>query len=149
MRKFILLSFVVLLVASVASAQESAVSGRLVNASGVGLDGVAVELVAAEGGQPVGNALQTVRTGARGVWAFSGVPIGEWVVRAVIDGSTVGIPVTVGAAPVAGVVLAAPSAVGAAAGAAAAGGGLSAAALAGIAGAAAVATIGMWRDDLS
>lgn len=166
MRRVVLLSLVVLLAASLAGAQDSAVSGQLVNASGQGLDGITVELFAAEAGQPVGAALQTGTSGARGFWAFSGVPVGEYVVQAVIEGAVAGIPVSVGAAAVTGVVLTAPTAAaiaaagaaagtaaGAAAGGAAAGaaaaGGLSAAAIAGIAGAAGVAAVAVVRDDES
>ena len=162
-RNIALLSFLALLIAPVAGAQDSAVSGQLVNAAGEGLDGVTVELLAAEGGQPVGAALQTGTTGARGFWAFSGVPVGEYVVQAVIEGAVAGIPVSVGAAAVTGVVLTAPTAAaiaaaagaaagtaaGAAAGGAAAAGGLSAAAIAGIAGAAGVAAVAVVRDDES
>ena len=167
-RNIALLSFLALLVAPVAGAQDSAVSGQLVNAAGEGLDGVTVELLAAEGGQPVGAALQTGTTGARGFWAFSGVPVGEYVVQAVIEGAVAGIPVSVGAAAVTGVVLTAPTAAaiaaaagaaagtaagaaagGAAAAGAAAAGGLSAAAIAGIAGAAGVAAVAVVRDDES
>lgn len=130
----------------------SAVEGRVVDAAGRPLRDLVVEIFAAEGGQPVGAALQAGVTDAQGTWAFSGLTPGEYVVQAVSGASSFGVPVTVGAAPLLGVQMLAPSAFAAAAsGAAAAGigalqGGLLAA---GAVGAAAATAVVVFSDDQS
>ena len=131
----------------------SAVEGRVVDAAGRPLRDLTVEIFAAEGGQPVGAALQAGVTDAQGTWAFSGLTPGEYVVQAVSGASSFGVPVTVGAAPLLGVQMLAPSAfVAAASGAAAAAGigalqgGLLAA---GAVGAAAATAVVVFSDDQS
>ena len=128
-------------------AQEAtgAVAGRLVDAAGQALGGVTVELSPAEGGQSVSSPVQVGVTDAQGAWAFSGVAPGEYVVQAVMDTSVVGVPVTVDATLLSGVVIVGPSAAAAGAVAASAAG----LAVAGIGGAAAVVGTLLVRDDQS
>ena len=130
----------------------SAVQGRVVDAAGRPLRDLTVQIFAAEGGQPVGSALQVGVTDAQGTWAFSGLTPGEYVIQAVSGASSFGVPVTVGAAPTLGLQMLAPSAFVAGAQSAAVAGmgalqwGLVAA---GAVGAAAAAAVVVFRDDQS
>ena len=87
-----------------------AVAGRLLDEAGGALRNVTVGLFAAEGGEPVGDALQTTCvTDPRGAWAFSGVTPGEYVVQAVLGEAVFGVAVTVGSTLSAGVLIVVPS----------------------------------------
>lgn len=131
----------------------SAVEGRVVNAAGRPLRDLTVEIFAAEGGQPVGSALQAGVTDAQGNWAFSGLTPGEYVVQAANGVSSFGVPVTVGATPTLGVQMLAPSAFVAGAQGAAAAAGMSALqwglVAVGAGGAATAAAVVVFRDDES
>ena len=88
-----------------------AVAGRLLDEAGEALRNVTAGLFAAEGGEPVGDALQTTCvTDPRGAWAFSGVTPGEYVVQAVLGEQVFGAAVTVGSTLSAGVLIVVPSA---------------------------------------
>jgi hypothetical protein len=138
------------------------VSGHALDAGGRPLARLAVELVEAWRGQPVGAPLQANVTDGRGAWSFGSVPPGDYVVRVIARDRTAGVPVSVTeASGVAGVLIVTPSlpppaarssqAVAAGAAAAAAGGGVGAATAAIIGAAlvtvAAVASVRYARDE--
>ena len=86
------------------------VSGHVVDAVGRPLPSLRVELIKAFRGRVVGVPLQVNVTDGRGAWSFSGVPVGDYVVRTVYRERVAGVPVSVtGASEVTGVVIIAPS----------------------------------------
>ena len=151
-----------LLVASVPgyAAVPGSVSGYALTAAGQPLANAAVEIFEAVGGRPAGAALQTAATGPGGVWTFSRLAPGNYVVRLTAGRQFVGVPVALDADDsVSGLRLVAPSmaAAGGAfqaqagAAAAAAGGGVNAAllAVAGIVAAAAATSAVLIVQDAS
>ena len=132
------------------------VSGHAIDAAGRPLPHLRVELLKAFQGQPVGVPLQANVTDGRGAWTFSGVSVGDYVVRMVYRGRTAGVPVSVvEASEVPGVLIVAPSLPpgrllqGQAAAAAAATGGLNTLAVVGtiVAAASAAAVVVVLRDE--
>lgn len=133
------------------AAQQGSIGGEALDAGGRPLAYVAVELLQAVAGQPVGSVLQTTVTDSSGAWNFANVEAGDYVVRIIVSGEIAGLSVSLGpGAGLSSLVIVAPStATASPAFLAALGPGLGAVVVAGIVGAVVATVLIVTKDDAS